>query len=450
MKKLGLLWVILAGGCLFSAASFAETDRLRERAIRYDQDYPTVDYSGPARDNRVWRMLQKIESGDLKLEWEPRFGYLRSLLKALDIDLSTQTLVFSKTSLQTQHISEKTPRALYYNDDTYVGYVQNSDLMELTVVDDKLGTVFYGFHNRREASPLLDREGGRCLTCHDTYAMMGGGVPRVMVMSAPVDVPQDDRPLGSAATEVDDRTPIAQRWGGWYLSGWYLSGKDGKPVEQFGNLPLRTESRADEGATIRSLMSTRDNRGNVMGYFDTDHYLTDKSDVVALLVLEHQALVQNLITRVGFKVHSVFPEALTADEPLKRWADVDAKKQKELKPVIEPLIRAMFFADAVPLSGQVISSSGFPERFSRRGPRDADGRSLRDLKLQDHLFQYRLSYMIYTDSYESLPAYARDYIDLRVVEVLKGRDASIKLPAEESEAIAQILGATLPRFASLL
>jgi hypothetical protein len=252
---------------------------------------------------------------------------------------------------------------------------------------------------------------------------------------------------------VDDRTPIAQRWGGWYLSGWYLPGKDGKPVEHFGNLPLRSESRTDEGATIRSLMSTRDNRGNVAGYIDTEQYLTDKSDIVALLVKEHQTLVQNLITRVGFKVHSVLPAQPGAAKADRRWSDLTPQKQAELKPVIEPLVRAMFFADAEPLAGQAVSSSGFPERFMRRGPRDSEGRSLRDLQMDGRLFRYRLSYMIYTDSYKALPGYAREYIESRIVEVLQGRDTtgiSAKLDAEEREAIGQILAATLPRFSSRL
>jgi hypothetical protein len=453
MYRLGSLLVALGFGLLFAAPSRADPDRLTVRANRYDQDYPAIDYSGPARDNRIWRMQEKIDSGKLKLQWEPRWGYLRSLLKALDIDLSTQTLVFSKTSLQTAHISEKAPRAIYYNDDTYVGFVQDSDYMEIAAVDDRLGVVFYGFHNRPEASPLMDREGGRCLTCHDTYSMMGGGVPRVMVMSAPVDDPSDTRAKGSAATEVDDRTAIAERWGGWYLSGWYLPGKDGKPVAHFGNLPLRSESAVDEGATIRSLLSTRDNRGNVAGYIDTDAYLSDKSDVVALLVLEHQTLVQNLITRVLFKVHQVLPTQAGRSRAPKSWNELGPQKQAELKPVIEPLVRAMLFADAAPLAGQVVTSSGFSERFARRGPSDAEGRSLRDLQLERQLFRHRLSYMIYTDSYKALPPYAREYVESRIVEVLKGRDTtglSEALDPEERAEISAILAATLPRFAPLL
>ena len=450
MKGFRLLLAILSTGLLATPA-LAETDRLAVPAMRYDRDYPSIDYSGPARDNRVWRMQQKISRGELKLQWEPRFGYLRSLLKALEIDPSTQTLVFSKTSLQTQHISEQTPRALYFNDDVYVGYIHGSDFMEIAAVDDKRGVVFYGFSNRPDASQLPDREGGRCLTCHDTYSMMGGGVPRVMVLSAPVADAADERSAAAGAIDVDDRTPIAQRWGGWYLSGWYLPGKDGKPVQHLGNLPLRTESRTDDGATIRSLAHTRDNRGNVVGYFDTDRYLTDKSDVAALLVMEHQTLVQNLITRASYKVHTIVPEVAGKGASVKRWEDLSARQQTELKPVVEPLVRALFFADAVPLTGQVISSSGFPERFTKPGPRDAEGRSLRDLKLDGSLFRYRLSYMIYTDSFKALPAYVRDYVERRIVEVLQGRDTTgISLPAEEREAIGQILAMTQPQFASRL
>jgi hypothetical protein len=450
---MGSLLAALGLALLSSSPSWADPDRLAVRAIRYDQDYPAIDYSGPARQNRVWRMQEKIDSGELKLQWEPRWGYLRSLLKALDIDLSTQTMVFSKTSLQISHISEKTPRAIYFNDDTYIGWVQNSEYLEIAAVDDQLGVIFFGFHNRRDASPLLDREGGRCLTCHDTYSMMGGGVPRVMVMSAPVDHETDTRAKGSSATEVDDRTPISERWGGWYLSGWYLPGKDGKPVAHFGNLPLRTDSVADGGAQIRALIPTRDNRGNLAGFFETEAYLTDKSDVVALLVLEHQTLAQNLITRVLFKVHQVLPQEAGKAKAPKSWSTLSPEKQQELKPVIEPLVRALFFADAAPLAGQVITSSGFTERFARRGPRDSEGRSLRDLQVDQRLFRHRLSYMIYTDSYKALPVYAREYIESRIVEVLQGRDQtglSDSLDPAERAEISQILVDTLPRFAPKL
>ena len=212
------LLVALLLAAIGAGDASADTDRLQVSATRYEQEYPAIQYSGPARANRIWRLQQKLNSGELKLQWEPRWGYLRSLLRALEIDISSQTLVFSKTSLQISKIAEATPRALYYNEDTYVGFVQNSDLLEFASTDANVGIVFFGMINRQDTAPLLDRDGGRCLTCHDTYSMMGGGVPRVLVMSAPVDDPADTRTY-SSASEVDDRTPIAERWGGWYLSG---------------------------------------------------------------------------------------------------------------------------------------------------------------------------------------------------------------------------------------
>jgi hypothetical protein len=446
----------LAGAALMLAdvpTVQADTDRLFVSATRYEQEYPAIQYSGPARDNRIWRLQDRLDRGEINLQWEPGWGYLRSLLKALEIDTSTQALVFSKTSLQTSRIGAKTPRALYYNDDTYVAYVQGSDLLELAAVDAKVGVVFFAMINRQDTSPLLDREGGRCLTCHDTYSMMGGGVPRVLVMSAPVDDSRDLRAYDSAS-EVDDRTPIAERWGGWYLSGWYTAGNGGPAANHLGNLPLRSDSRASENDQLKALLRTRDNRANLAGYFDTTAYLTDKSDVVALLVLEHQTFVQNLITRVTFKTRMALSRDGHDDSKVPRsWAEVGPRSQLALQRMMDPLLRALFFADAAPLDGQVVSSSGFAERFAQGGLHDAERRSLRELQLNKRLFRYPLSYMIYTESFNALPAYTREYLDTRIVEVLQGRDRSgisDTLDAGDRAAISQILVSTLPRFATLL
>jgi hypothetical protein len=445
-------WVVAAGMLLaLTGAAHADTDRLIANAMRYDLEYPGIGYSGPARDNRIWRFQQKLNSGELKLQWEPHFGYLRSVLKALEIDPSSQIMVFSKTSLQTSVINEQTPRAIYFNDDTYVGFVLNTDLMEFASVDAKLGVVFFGMINRQDTAPVMERDGGRCLTCHDTYSMMGGGVPRVMIMSAPVDDQLDTRTFGSAS-EVDDRTPIAERWGGWYVSGWYQPGRNGPPVTHFGNLPLRTENPGPHSDRLRELIPGRDNLGSVSAYYDTSLYLTDKSDVVALLVSEHQTFVQNLITRVLYKVSTIMSQGASGPAP-RAWADIEPRRQAALKQVSEPLVRALFFADAVPLTGQVITSSGYTERFAQRGPKDSEGRSLRDLKLEKRLFKHPLSYMVYTDSFNALPSFVREYIDARIVEVLLGRDQTgiaAKLAPEDRAAISQILADTLPRFAAPL
>jgi hypothetical protein len=433
---------------MLAAAGQAQADPERlSVATRYDTDYPVIAYSGPARENRIWRLQQGLKSGTVKLEWEPRFGYLRSLLRALEIDPDSQVLVFSRTSLQIEHISPQAPRAVYFNDDTYVGYVQDSPLIEIAVIDRDKGSVFYGFENRQAAIPGIDREGGRCLTCHDTFAMSSGGVPRVMVLSSTVNHPSDPRTI-ETGDDVDDRTPFGTRWGGWYVTG-----NTGKRTH-LGNLPLR-EGRADE--KLRELQDRSHNVASLQEYFDTSRYLTDKSDVVALTVLEHQTLVQNLITRVAFKVRTIMSreavDTAASNGAVRTWADITSRDQERMQQMVEPLVRALFFHEAAPFEDRMTGNSGFTERFSKLGPRDSRGRSLRELDLQKRLLRYPLSFEIYSPQFDALPEYARAYVNSRIVEILQGRDTtgiSSRLTAADRAAITEILIDTKPALAALL
>ncbi len=435
---------VLAIGAM---AARADTDTLRT-TTRYDLEYPVIAYSGPATENRIARLQKKLDSGEMKLEWEPKFGYLTSLLKALEINTDTQALVFSRTSLQIEHISAHTPRAVYFNEDTYIGYVHDTPLIEVTAIDAQKGPVFYAFDNRREMQPMkIDREGGRCLSCHDTYSMMGGGVPRVMVMSAPVEDASDTRTFTSAE-EVDDRTPIEQRWGGWYITG-----RTGTQTH-FGNLALR-EERA--GERLRELQATRLNLASVKAYFDTSTYPSEHSDVAALLVLEHQTSLQNFVTRVNYKVRTVLSRetdgaAVSSGMP-RSWADINSGDQKRVRQMMEPLVRALFFQDAVPFTQRIEGSGGFTQRFSKLGPRDRKGRGLHELDLNTRLMRYPLSYEIYSEQFDALPQYAKDYLNGRIVEVLQGRDTtgiSARIAAADRAAITEILIDTRPALAALL
>lgn len=414
-------------------------------STRYDSEYPGVAYSEAATENRIYRLQKALESGEVKLEWEPRNGYLLSLLKALEIDVDSQTLVFSRTSLQIEHISPQTPRAVYFNDDTYVGYVQNSVLIELTAMDADKGAVFYGFENRREYEPEFMREGGRCLTCHDTYSMGGGGVPRVMVLSSPVDHPSDERRI-TAGHDVDDSTPFGVRWGGWYVTG-----SMGKRTH-LGNLALR-EGRG--GEKLRELSEHSHNIEDLSPYLDLNRFPSGKSDVVALTVLEHQTRLHNQITRVDYKIRTVLERdtEVQSSGALRSWADISPNDHTRLRQMMEPLIRTLFLYDAAPFEDRMTGSSGFAERFQTLGPFDSKGRSLRELDLVNGLFKYPLSFTIYSDQFDSLPEYALEYINGRIVEVLKGTDTtgiSKKLSAEQRQAITEILIDTKPSLAKLL
>jgi len=438
----GVLLILATGSAL------ADKEKLLT-STRYDTEYPVIAYSGSAQANRVWQLQQQLDSGQLKLEWEPKFGYLRAVLKALQIDVDTQVLVFSRTSLQIEHISPQTPRAIYFNDDTYVGYVQDSPLIELVTIDSQKGPVFYGLENRTDYPPEFNREGGRCLTCHDTFAMGGGGVPRVMVLSSPVDDPADDRHL-TAGGDVDDRTPFGLRWGGWYVTG------NTGERRHLGNLPL-VEDRG--GVKLRELRGTGHNRTQLDGYFDTSRYLTEQSDVVALTVLEHQTSLHNLVTRVDYKVRTVMSREGAVASPtglaatIRSWEDLTSKDHAQLVQMMEPLVRGLFLQDAAPFEDRMSSSSGFAERFSKLGPHDSQGRSLRELDLHTRLFRYPLSFEIYSEHFDAMPRSALEYVYARIVEILQGRDTtgiSASISASDRKAMTEILIDTKPVLAPLL
>lgn len=261
-------------------------------------------------------------------------------------------------------------------------------------------------------------------------------------MSARVDVPGDKRPYESAS-EVDDRTPIDQRWGGWYVTG-----KQGADAH-FGNLPLREDQGGDQ---LRKLMPERANRATLEGYFDTSAYFTDKSDIAALLVLEHQAYVQNLITRANYKIRT-FVSRGQGGADTATWAGLSAESQTQIRPIVESVLRGMFLADAVPLTTRIEGNSGFAERFSRTGPVDSGGSTLRELDLHTRLFRYPLSFLVYSAQFDALPPYVLDYLDGRIAEVLQGRDTtglSARINAADRAAITRILTDTKPRLASRL
>src|SRR5262249_7080124 len=145
-----------------------------------DFDRPPINYSTATPDNLVSRLQKRINAGDVKLEFADEFGYLPSVLKEFKIPVSSQMLVFSKTSLQRDRISPRTPRALYFNDDMYVGFCRLGELMEVSVSDTKLGTVFYTLHQEPAEKPQFTRHTENCLSCH---ASRHQGIPAHMVRS---------------------------------------------------------------------------------------------------------------------------------------------------------------------------------------------------------------------------------------------------------------------------
>jgi hypothetical protein len=398
--------------------------------LRYDQDYPTIPYSKGTPTDAVTRLWERVSAGGLKLDASGPSGYLQSFLRALQVPVESQALVFTKTSLQKTLISPRTPRAIYFNDDVYVAWVPGSDNLEIVTVDPLLGAVFYQLEQAANAPPKLERQQALCLQCHDTYGLTGGGVPELLTGSMLPDV-NGNAVYHEGWIETTHETPLRSRWGGWYVTGTHGD------QTHLGNVIVQDPSR----------VSTLDFKqtGNVTdltGLLDTSAYLAATSDIVALMVFEHQIFVQNLIIRLNYRLRTALNAAGLA-------VDVKSSTDPTVRQVLEtegePLIRALLFSGETPLTAPIRGTSGFAESFTARGPKDARGRSLRDFDLEHRMFKYPLSYLIYSNAFAAIPEVGKAYVRGRLDEVLRGEDRSAPfahLSDADRQAILEILETT--------
>ncbi len=412
---------------------------VQDSALIYDTDYPFIDYSGEATHNDIADLQAKLRSGKVRLQYRAPRGYLDSLLEALKMSPTSQTLVFSKTSLQTQIISPATPRAIYFNDDTYVAWIEGTQMIEISTMDSALGTVFYTLSERSDAPPVPERESLRCLACHDTFSLQGGGVPNFLFLSS---YAIDGREVltNTVASQTTDATPLSARWGGWYVTGKFGG------LLHLGNLV--------PSDTTRAIPLARVSRGDVLNldkFFDTGPYLTDKSDVVAVLVFEHQVDVHNLIIHANYKSRMLLERhSPGSSRDDLSWDQLSPVEQARFQALLEPLVRGMLFVDAAKLPTRLRGTSGYAKWFESLGPFDSQGRSLRDLDLDTRLFKYPLSFLIYSKGFDYLMPCVKQYVYGRLIEILTGRDTSpafSSLSAAERRAILEILEATKPDFA---
>lgn len=416
-----------------SVASLALTVVLWPGVARAAEDYyrEPINYETAQPDNAVSRLVARLDAG-AKPAHDAEFGYLPWLLRELAVSPKSQTLVYSKTSLQRDRISPRTPRALYFNDDVYVGYCQAGDVLEISAVDPRLGTVFYTVDQHDKAKALVRRQNDACLLCHG--GSQTRNVPGHLVRSLFVD-PQGQPIFSAGSHRIDHTSPLAKRWGGWYVTGTH--GDQG----HLGNLLVRTR-RVEEPVDNRA----GHNVTALGDRIDATRYLSPHSDLVALMVLEHQAEGHNLLTRANFGTR----QALHLQESLNREMKLPADHQWDstaarLRGACDPLVKYLLFCDEAALTAKIEGTSGFREEFAKAGVRDGKGRSLRDFDLERRLFRYPCSYLIYSPSFDALPAAAREYIYQRLHDVLTGKDESPAfkhLMADDRRAILEILRET--------
>ena len=259
------------------------------------------------------------------------------------------------------------------------------------------------------------------------------GVPGLVVRSVYPD--RAGMPvLRAGSFSTDHRSPLEQRWGGWYVTGTHGTSR------HMGNQITENEAGtldADAGANVTDL--TR--------FLTPGVHLTPHSDLVALMVLEHQARIVNLMTRVAWETRLALADHAALKLPNEPSGEWSASIRRRIHGPAEVLVRSLFMLDEHLLAAPVAGTSGFAEEYSARGPRDRQRRSLYELELSRRLYRYRFSPLIYSEQFAGLPPEASDYIYQRLQDVLTGRDRGTDFATvsdAERAAILAILRDTLP------
>lgn len=370
-----------------------------------DPDQPEIGYSSKPVTDAVAQLNRSLASGDVHLEAASTGGYLRAVLDALNVPVESQLVVFSRTSLQQRIIYPTNPRSIFFNDSVAVGWVHGEPFVEVAAQDRSQGIHFYTLNQPPDAHPQFYRRDNRlCLQCHDSMA--ASGVPGMLVRSSPIG--EDGFPMRELGNYVtDDRSPFEERWGGWFVTG----------VASLSHLGNRIPAGAPAPAAFDTLS----------GRFNTANYLSPYSDIAALMVFDHQMRMMNLITRLGWEFRVAKPADL--DDAVREFVDY------------------LLFVGEAPLPSRVRGASGFAEKFSAQGPRDAAGRSLRQLDLDTRLMKYPCSYMIYSEAFDGMPEAAKNAVYRRMWQVLTGReraDPYRRLSAQDRRAVIEILRQTKP------
>ncbi|HZJ15069.1 MAG TPA: hypothetical protein VFD27_08470 [Chthoniobacteraceae bacterium] len=380
-------------------------------------DVPPHLYHQRTPLDRFTRLKDDLESGRIALDRNSEKDFVISLLRVLEVPVSSQMLVFSTTSLQLRLITPSNPRALYFTDDLYVGYIPGGKI-EIVSLDPELGAIFYLFDIPRSSANIRAERSERCINCH--VAADTGFVPGLVVKSV---VPGPGG--GSLAAYRQEQTghdiPFEQRFGGWYVTG-----KHGI-TEHWGNVI---------GRLFEGKLSKRPIEPGTL--FDFARYPAATSDILPQLLLEHQAGFVNRVVEASYRARTAFYAG---------QGRLDDVQNRELDDQARLVTRYLLFADEVPLpAGGVEGDAAFKSDFLRNRRAASSDASLKDFDLTTRLFRHRCSYMIYSPVFQGLPAEMKQriYGTMKVALDSAKSDADYAyLPASEKDSIRDILRATL-------
>ena len=406
---------------------------------------PPIEYSAAVPHDAVASLVSRLEAGTAKYPQASERETVRWLLREFQVPETSQILVFSQTSFQNDRIRPEHPRALYFNDETYVGWVPGG-LAEVSPIDPELGPTFYAFDPRIAESAKLGhaarfRRDSDCLRCHGTFVR---DIPAVFARSGIVD--NEGRPTGTLGGRlVDFTTPFADRWGGWYVTGLHGDGRHRGNIVPADGRDVSVEER-QRGANVTNLTSLVDLTG----------YLAPGSDIAALLVFEHQLAVHNAITRAGHHVRRMLHYQQGVQRGLGEKVTAEPvydSTRRAVASTAQDLLDVLLLQEEAPLPpGGVQGSTAFRECYESGGRRSRGGLSLRQLDLATHLYRYRCSPLIYSRSFGALPPALKLAVFQRLKGVLSSLDADARyayLRPGERRMIREILRDTLPEYAAV-
>jgi hypothetical protein len=380
-------------------------------------DEPPHNYHTAPLKDRFTRLKANLESGRIPLDRTSEKAFVLSLLRALDIPATSQMLVFSTTSLQLRLITPRNPRAIFFNEDLYVGYIPGGKI-ELISMDPELGAVFYIFDIPTDSRPIVTERSERCVNCHTREDT--GFVPGLVIKSV-IPGPTGGSLKSFRREQTGHGIPFAERFGGWYVTG------DHGVAQEWANVIGRYSGD--------DITKTFVKPGQL---FDFSKYPVATSDILPQLLHEHQAGFANRVLQAAYRTRT----ALYLDKNNLTPAHV-----AELNEQAGIVTRYLLFADEVPLpTGGIAGDTAFKADFLAKR-RVVQGGSLRDFDLRTRLFRFRCSYMIYSPEFAGLPPAMKQRIYLRLRDALSVERPDREyayLPPVEKVAIRTILKGTLP------
>jgi hypothetical protein len=384
-------------------------------------EHPSIQYAIRPTTDRVAKLNQALTEGRRSLQRDARTGYLLPVLEVLGVPAESQLLVFSKTGVQRAYTGPHSPRAIFFDESVVVAYVPGAPVIELAAHDPQQGVVFYTLEQAAGA-PVLTRQTS-CLSCHVSASTLN--VPGVIVRSNTVGDDGNVMPqFGSY--DVNHETPHPDRWGGWFVTSDPLAVSYAQRAHT-GNITFSASGSTSNQVFVDWVNSSPETRG----------YLSSLSDIVALLVFDHQMHAINLLTRLNWE-----SRVLSDHEPA-------SGSDGALRGLANELAEYLLFVGEVPPSVPLTPRPGLAEYLESRTPKDRHGRSLGQLDLDHRLMRYPCSYMVYSEAFDGLSPAVKEAVYGRMIEILSGNDRRpqyARISADDRRAVLEILRETKPGF----